>query len=282
MDGCKLGGVSPAAKVQMFPPRSGTIAPLGGSCWLMLGYFFDVFLMLLLTSVLMAFDIDFRGYLASKIDPKSVQNRFKSRSKPIENLILFLIPLCFDFWWILAPSSTPWNHNFHWKTNGFLMILVFSRVTVFIALGSQHGSILGAFWVSSGVQNPSKIDFKPIPTTYQKKIAFWIALGTDFGRFLVPTWLHVGPKLAPSWAKLAPSWPSSWFKIQVGRTSPQLGRTWLHPGPNLALLGSFLEPTWLQLGSKIQPKSVQNRSKSPKMASRHLQEGLGTDLGGFL
>ena len=78
------------------------------------------------------------------------------------------------------------------------MILVFSLVTVFIALGSQHDSILGAFWVSSGVQNPSKIDFKPIPTTYQKMIAFWIALGTDFGRFLVPTWLHVGPKLAPS------------------------------------------------------------------------------------
>ena len=162
------------------------------------------------------------------------------------------------------------------------MILVFSLVTVFIALGSQHGSILGAFWVSSGVQNPSKIDFKPIPTTYQKMIAFWIALGTDFDGFLVPTWLHFGPKLAPSWAKLAPSWPPSWFKIQVGRTSPQLGRTWLHLGPNLAPLGPILEPTWLQLGSKIQPKSVQNRSKSPKMASRPLQEGLGTDLGGFL
>ena len=155
------------------------------------------------------------------------------------------------------------------------MILVFSLVTVFIALGSQHGSILRAFWVSSEVQNPSKIDFKPIPTTYQKMIAFWIALGTDFARFLVPTWLQLGPKLAPSW-------PPSWFKIQVGRTSPQLGRTWLHLGPNLAPLGPILEPTWLQLGSKIQPKSVQNRSKSPKMASRPLQEGLGTDLGGFL
>ena len=87
------------------------------------------------------------------------------------------------------------------------MILVFSLVTVFIALGSQHGSILGAFWVSSGVQNPSKIDFKPIPTTYQKMIAFWIALGADFARFLVPTWLQLGTKLAPSW-------PPSWPKIQ--------------------------------------------------------------------
>ena len=86
------------------------------------------------------------------------------------------------------------------------MILVFSLVTVFIALGSQLGSILGAFGVSSGVQNPSKIDFKPIPTTYQKMIAFWIALGTDFDRFLVPTWLHFG-------AKLAPSWPPIWPKI---------------------------------------------------------------------
>ena len=151
--------------------------------------------MFVLTSVLMAFDIDFRANLASKIDPKSVQNRFKSRSKPIENLILFLIPLWIDFWWIWVPTSTPWNQQNHWKTNGFLMILVFSLVTVFIALGSQLGSILGAFWVSSGVQNPSKIDFKPIPTTYQKMIAFWIALGTDFGWFLVPTWLQLGYKL---------------------------------------------------------------------------------------
>ena len=94
-------------------------------------------------------------------------------------------------------------------------------------------------------------------------IAFWIALGTDFDGFLVPTWLHFGPKLAPSWAKLAPRWPSSWFKIQVGRTSPQLGRTWLHPGPNLAPLGPILEPTWLQLGSKIQPKGFQTSPRRP-------------------
>ena len=136
----------------------------------------------------------------------------------------------------------------------------------------------GRAWGKICINSIQKCIQKGIP----KMITFWIALGTDFDRFLVPTWLHFGPKLAPSCAKLAPSWPPSWFKIQVGRTSPQLGRTWLHLGPNLALLGPILEPTWLQLGSKIQPKSVQNRSKSPKMASRHLQEGLGTDLGGFL
>ena len=93
------------------------------------------------------------------------------------------------------------------------MILVFSLVTVFIALGSQHDSILGAFWVSSGVQNPSKIDFKPIPTTYQKVIAFWSALGTDFVRFLAPTWLLFGAQLASSWVKLAPKWVPIWTKI---------------------------------------------------------------------
>ena len=60
------------------------------------------------------------------------------------------------------------------------MILLFSKVIVFIALGSQLGSILGAFWLSSGVQNPSKIDFKAIPSSYPKMIAFWIALWTDF------------------------------------------------------------------------------------------------------
>ena len=81
----------------------------------------------------------------------------------------------------LGSNFDPLKPPKSWKNLGFLMILVFSVVTVFIALGSQLGSILGAFWVSSGVQNPSKIDFKPIPTTYQKMIAFWIALGTDFG-----------------------------------------------------------------------------------------------------
>ena len=63
-----VGGVFPAASwfcTRYFPapggPRSGTIAPLGGLCWFMLGYFFDVFLMLFMTSVLMAFDLDFRA-----------------------------------------------------------------------------------------------------------------------------------------------------------------------------------------------------------------------------
>ena len=78
------------------------------------------------------------------------------------------------------------------------MNLESSLDNVLIALGGPFGLILGAFWVSSGVQNCSKIDFKPIPTTYQKMIAFWIALGTDFDGFLVPTWLHFGPKLAPT------------------------------------------------------------------------------------
>ena len=109
----RIGGASSAANVCYFPVPgglpSGCSASLGGLCWLMLGYFFDFFLMFFLTSVLMAFDIDFRANLASKIDLKSVQNRFKGCSKPIENLILFLIPLWIDFWWILAPTSTLWN-----------------------------------------------------------------------------------------------------------------------------------------------------------------------------
>ena len=106
------------------------------------------------------------------------------------------------------------------------MILVFSLVTVFIALGSQLGSILGAFWLSSGVQNPSKIDFKPIPTTYQKMIAFWIALGTD----LIDFWYQLGSILEPNWLQVGP---------QVG---PKSNLDEL--GPNLAELGSILAPTW--------------------------------------
>ena len=99
---------------------------------------------------------------------------------------------------------------------------------------------------------------------------------------LAPFWRQVGPQVGPKFnlAELGPNLVE--LGSILGRTWPQLGRTWLHLGFNLAPLGQILEPTWLQLGSKIQPKSVQNRSKSPKMASRPLQEGLGTDLGGFL
>ena len=142
------------------------------------------------------------------------------------------------------------------------MILAFSLVAVFIALGSQLGSILGGFRLPSWGQVDSNIDLKPIPTTHQKMIASWIALGTDFARFGVPTW-------RPSWPKLAPTWPPSWPKIQLGPNLDQLGPKLAPTWPELALtwpqlrvqLGPNLAPTWpnlggfgTQVGAKLAPR----------------------------
>ena len=65
------------------------------------------------------------------------------------------------------------------------------------------GTILGPTWCHFGGQVGLKIypkwTYNPFQQPIKKMIAFWIALGTDFARFLVSTWLQLGPKLAPSW-----------------------------------------------------------------------------------
>ena len=143
------------------------------------------------------------------------------------------------FWLQLRPPETP---KIIEKQIVFFMILVFSLVTVFIALGNQLGSILGAFWVPSWGQNPTKIDSKPIPTTDQKIIAFWIALGTGFGSNLAPSWLQVGPQVGPK-SNLAELGPN------LAELGPNLAPTW----PNLASTWPQLGSPWPQLGSNLPP-----------------------------
>ena len=93
--------------------------------------------------------------------------------------------LLYEIW---PTSQKPW------KTYCFLMILVFSLVTVFIALGSQLGSILGWFCPPSWSQIGTKMLLKLIQQAIKKMITFWIDFWPILDRFGLPTWPKWGWK----------------------------------------------------------------------------------------
>ena len=123
--------------------------------------------------------------LASKIDPKSIQDPPKIDSKLYLVSSTFLNRFLIDFGSNLGPSNPPFTCKKQW----FLKIFMILLACLLDGFWSQLGSILGGFWEPSWHQIAPKVDAQ----RYQKNDhlldrswkQFWWILASIWGAFFV-------------------------------------------------------------------------------------------------